>query len=103
MHLLQSSIRAVISQSHLEFHSLDFFFVTPQLAVAVPRAGSAELEAEQAGAGAAAGPGPGGGGAAGRAGNPLDPLLMRLAHDWVDERDLGDRLAKLFLVRHLGR
>ncbi len=24
---------------------------------------------------------------------------MRLAHDWVDERDLGERLAKLFMVR----
>jgi hypothetical protein len=63
------------------------------------RAGSADLEAEQA---AAAGPWPGSSGAAGRAGNPLDPLLMRLAHDWVDERDLADRLAKLFQVRRFG-
>jgi hypothetical protein len=61
------------------------------------RAGSADLEAEQA---AAAEPGQGSNGAAGQAGNPLEPLLMRLAHDWVDERDLADRLAKLFLVRH---
>ncbi len=63
------------------------------------RTDSAELEAEHA---AAVGPGPGGGGLVGRAGNPLDPLLVRLAHDWVDERDLGDRLAKLFLVRLFG-
>ena len=33
--------------------------------------------------------------------NPLDPLLMRLAHDYVDDRDLADKLAKLFLVRRI--
>ncbi len=32
--------------------------------------------------------------------NPLDPLLMRLAHDYVDDRDLADKLVKLFLVRN---
>ena len=34
--------------------------------------------------------------------NPLDPLLLRLAMDYVDDADLSARLASLFQVS-LGR
>jgi hypothetical protein len=61
-------------------------------------AGSSDLESEKAG-GARADSEAGTDGPVWR--NPLDPLLMRLAHDYVDDRDLADKLAKLFLVTHI--
>ena len=67
--------------------------------IVVMRAGSANQETEKAGTKVRAEAGVDG--PVGR--NPMDPLLMRLVHDYVDDRDLTDRLAKLFLVGYADR
>jgi hypothetical protein len=33
--------------------------------------------------------------------NPLEPLLLQLARDFTDNRDLSDRLHKIWTVRRL--
>jgi hypothetical protein len=34
--------------------------------------------------------------------NPLEPLLLQLARDFTDNKDLSDRLHKIWTVQRLG-